>query len=199
MKKILMFVVIAFLIISTSACGNTTEKSSETDPTPSTSTINENSKSLVVYFSWSGNTENVAKEIQTQTNADIFEIVAKEEYTNDYDKLVDQARQEQREHKRPQIKDSIENLSQYDTIYVGYPNWWGDMPMILYTFFDEYDFSQKNIAPFCTSGGSGLSETVETIKQLEPEANVTNGLHISSSSAKTPSQDVEQWLSKIIK
>lgn len=155
------------------------------------------SKSLVVYFSWSGNTENVAKSIQTQTNSDLFEIVPKTPYSDDYNTVVDLAQEEQKNNARPEIADVIENIEQYDVIYVGFPNWWGDMPMILYTFFDTYDLSGKTIAPFCTSGGSGLSNTVNEMKELEPNATVTNGLHIGSEASSNPDDAVSQWLNEI--
>ena len=155
------------------------------------------SKSLVVYFSWSGNTENVAKSIQTQTNSDLFEIVPKTPYSDDYNTVVDLAQEEQKNNARPEIADVIENIEQYDVIYVGFPNWWGDMPMILYTFFDTYDLSGKTIAPFCTSGGSGLSNTVNEMKELEPNATVTNGLHIGSAASSNPDDAVSQWLNEI--
>lgn len=155
------------------------------------------SKSLVVYFSWSGNTENVAKSIQTQTNSDLFEIVPKTPYSDDYNTVVDLAQEEQKNNARPEIADVIENIDQYDVIYVGFPNWWGDMPMILYTFFDTYDLSGKTIAPFCTSGGSGLSNTVNEMKELEPNATVTNGLHIGSAASSSPDDAVSQWLNEI--
>ncbi len=146
------------------------------------------SKSLVVYFSWSGNTENVAKSIQSQTDSDIFEIVPATPYSDDYDTVVDLAQEEQRNNARPAISGGIENLEQYDVIYVGFPNWWGDMPMILYTFFDTYDLSGKTVALFCTSGGSGLSNTVNEVKDLEPNATVTDGLHIGSGSSSNPDE-----------
>ena len=155
------------------------------------------SKSLVVYFSWSGNTENVAKSIQTQTGADIFEIVPTTPYSDDYDTVVDFAQEEQRNNARPAISGSIENIEQYDVIYVGFPNWWGDMPMILYTFFDTYDLSGKTVALFCTSGGSGLSGTVNAVKSLEPNATVTEGLHIGSGSSSNPDRAVSEWLGDI--
>ena len=155
------------------------------------------SKSLVVYFSWSGNTENVAKSIQAQTNSDLFEIVPKTPYSDDYNTVVDLAQEEQKNNARPEIADVIENIEQYDVIYVGFPNWWGDMPMILYTFFDTYDLSGKTIAPFCTSGGSGLSNTVNEMKELEPNATVTNGLHIGSAASSNPDDAVSQWLNEI--
>lgn len=153
-------------------------------------------KALVAYFSWSGNTENVANSIAARTGADIFKIVPAEPYTNDYDELLDIATKEKQDGARPEIADSIENFEQYDVVYVGYPNWWSDMPMILYTFFDSYDFSGKTIAPFCTSGGSGLSGTVNSIKELEPEAEVLDGLHIGASASSDPDSAVEEWLGK---
>lgn len=156
----------------------------------------EGKKELVAYFSWSGNTENVANSIAAQTGADTFKIVPAEPYVDDYDELLDIATKEKQEGARPEIADIIENFEQYDIVYVGYPNWWSDMPMILYTFFDSYDFSGKTIAPFCTSGGSGLSGTVNSIKELEPEAEVLDGLHIGASASSDPDSAVEEWLGK---
>ena len=104
------------------------------------------------------------------------------------------AQEEQSTDARPAISGSIENMEQYDVIYVGYPNWWSDMPMILYTFFDTYDLSGKTIAPFCTSGGSGLSGTVNKIKELEPNAAITDGLHVGSSSSADLDNAVSDWL-----
>lgn len=153
--------------------------------------------SLVVYFSWSGNTESVARELQAQTGADIFEIVPAEPYTDDYDTLLDIAQDEQANDARPAIAGTVENFEQYDVVYLGYPNWWGDMPMILYTFLDEYDFSGKTIAPFVTSGGSGFSGTIGTIESMEPDAAVTEGLSLGSSAAAEPAGAVTEWLAGI--
>lgn len=227
MKKIMSILMIFVLLFSLAACSNNganeessspAQQSSNQGSTPTEGSNSQNdssepaessepnassvptetgSKSLVVYFSWSGNTENVAKSIQSQTDSDIFEIVPTTPYSDDYDTVVDLAQEEQRTGARPAISGSIENIEQYDVIYVGYPNWWGDMPMILYTFFDTYDLSGKTIAPFCTSGGSGLSGTVNKIKELEPNAAVTDGLHIGSSSSADPDNAVSGWLSEI--
>lgn len=167
------------------------------NPNDSSMPTETGSKSLVVYFSWSGNTENVAKSIQSQTDADIFEIVPATPYSDDYDTVVDLAQEEQRSNTRPAISGSIENIEQYDVVYVGFPNWWGDMPMILYTFFDTYDLSSKTVALFCTSGGSGLSGTVNEVRSLEPNATVTEGLHIGSGSSSNPDNAVSDWLNEI--
>lgn len=155
------------------------------------------SNSLIVYFSWSGNTESVANELQAQTGADIFEIIPAEPYTDDYDTLLDIAQEEQASDARPAIAETVDNFEQYEVVYFGFPNWWGDMPMILYTFLDEYDFSGKTIAPFVTSGGSGFSNTISTIESLEPDAVVADGLSLGSSEAAEPGDDVSAWLSDI--
>lgn len=154
-------------------------------------------KSLVVYFSWGGNTRNVAKSIQKQTNSDLFELAPATPYSKNYNTVLDEAKKEQRDDARPKIKDTIKNIADYDVVYVGFPNWWGDMPMILYSFFDLYDLSGKTVAMFCTSGGSGLSGCVGKVKKLEPKAVVTTGLHIGSDDADNPDEDVKKWLQKI--
>lgn len=169
----------------------TSEPSSEPSQEPENS-----SDALVVYFSWSGNTESVANEIQAQTGADIFEIVPAEPYTDDYNTLLDIAQQEQADDARPAIADTVD-VSGYETIFLGYPNWWGDMPMIVYTFLDDYDLSGKTIAPFVTSGGSGFSNTISAIEELEPDAEVADGLSLGSSQASNPGDAVSEWLSSI--
>lgn len=181
-------------VASTQAEELSNQNSSSESVAPDSKSAETGNKSLVVYFSWSGNTENVAKSIQSQTDSDLFEIVPQTPYSDDYDTVLDLAQEEQSTDARPAISGSIENMEQYDVIYVGYPNWWSDMPMILYTFFDTYDLSGKTIAPFCTSGGSGLSGTVNKIKELEPNAAIMDGLHIGSSSATDPDNAVSDWL-----
>ena len=150
---------------------------------------------MVVYFSWSGNTESVAVEIQNQTGADTFRLVPAEPYTDDYDTLLDIAQEEQKNGARPAISGSIENFDSYEVVYLGFPNWWGDMPMILYSFLDDYDLSGKKIIPFVTSGGSGFSNTIHTIESMEPDAEVLDGLSLGSSQAANPGGAVADWLS----
>ena len=150
---------------------------------------------VVVYFSWSGNTEAVAAEIQNQTGADTFRLVPAEPYTDDYDALLDIAQEEQRNGARPAISGSIENFDSYEVVYLGFPNWWGDMPMILYSFLDDYDLSGKTIVPFVTSGGSGFSNTIHTIESMEPDAEVLDGLSLGSSQAANAGDAVANWLS----
>ncbi|WP_233541880.1 flavodoxin [Coprobacillus sp. AF33-1AC] len=196
-KKGITILIAIFMILGCSACKQKTKEKKKTSNVTQSDLKTANSDSLIVYFSWSGHTRDLAKMIQKETKGDLFEIVPVKAYSDDYDTVVDQAKQEQKDKARPQIAYHIDHLDKYQTIYVGYPNWWQDMPMILYSFFDEYDLSHKKIVPFCTSGGSGLSQTVETIKKLEPEADVTEGFHVGSDDVDQCQQDLKNWLNKI--
>lgn len=179
------------------AAAVTTSVSSEQAETPEEPA---SSKSIVVYFSCTGNTKAVAEIIAEKQGADIYEIVPEQPYTDedlDYGNRSSRSTSEQNDSSsRPAISGSID-LDGYDTVYVGYPIWWADMPRIMYTFFDTYDFSGKTIAPFCTSGGSGLSGTPRTIAELEPNASVTAGLHVSGYGTDNAYSDVEDWLAEI--
>lgn len=154
-------------------------------------------KPLVVYFSWSGNTEQVALEIAGQTEAEVFKIQPETPYTTDYDEMLEIATEEQRENTRPAISGELPDLDGVDTVYLGYPNWWGDMPMILYSYLDAADLTGKTVCPFVTSGGSGLSGTVGTIRELEPGADVTEGLSLGSAEAANCGDAVSAWLIEI--
>lgn len=182
----------------------------------------EKSKTLVVYFSMPestktagltrdeenslvvvdgkalGNTQYVAELIARKTGADIFRLESDVPYPLDHKKLVQQASDEQRKNARPKIKGMLPSIADYGTVFVGYPNWWGDMPMIVYSLFDAADFSGKKIIPFCTHGGSGLSRTVQTISRLEPDAAVErNALSIYRDDVARCEQTVESWLNRI--
>lgn len=152
------------------------------------------SKALVVYFSHTGTTQGAANEIVSQTGADVFEIVPIEAYTSDYNTLLDVAQRELDANARPAITGSVEDISQYDTIYLGWPCWWSDMPMVVCTFLDSYDLSGKTIAPFVTSGGSGFGSALSRLREMEPDATVTEGLSLRGSGS---SETVSQWLSSI--
>lgn len=154
-------------------------------------------KFLVLYFSQSGNTEAVANFIHDAVGGDIVKLETETPYPSNYNELVDYAQEEQRENARPTLSTHIDNIDEYDTIFLGYPNWWGDMPMPIYTFLDEYDLSGKTIAPFITHGGSGLSGTPAKIQSEEPNATVTQGLAVSGSSSRNSQSIVTNWLSQI--
>lgn len=178
--------------------GQNTNPAEATDDTESTKNT---SKALVVYFSATGNTKAVAETIAGLQGAELYEIVPEQPYTDEdlnYNDRTTRATTEQNDSDaRPAISGDIKDLAEYDVIYVGYPIWWGDMPRILYTFFDTYDLTGKTIAPFCTSGGSGLSGTPRTIGNLETGAEVLDGLHIRDSAAKKAEDTVSDWLEDI--
>lgn len=219
-KKVFAFILCIGVLFSLTACGGDSESAADNVETPSqeeavqestaetetaetpeeTGTDEQTetgSSALVVYFSWSGNTETIANEIAAQTGADIFELTPVTPYSDDYDTVLDEAQAEQRNNARPEINGSIDNFDSYSVIYLGFPNWWGDMPMILYSFLDDYDLSGKTIAPFVSSGGSGFSNTLTAIAESEPQALLTEGLSLSSSASKDPGDAVTEWLNNI--
>ncbi len=141
-----------------------------------------------------GNTGAVAHMISEATGAEMFSIQTVEKYPDSYDTTINQGREEQSAGARPELSTHIENLDSYDIIFLGFPNWWGDMPMAMYSFLDEYDLSGKTIVPFVTSGGSGFSGSISEIESAEPGATVQEGLSLSDSSAMDAQNDVEEWL-----
>ena len=155
------------------------------------------SKSLVVYFSVYGTAKNVAEEIARQTGSELVEIepvIPYDSNRNHYNVLARLAKQEHDTDARPAIKNEIP-VADYDTVFIGYPMWWYTFPMILYTFFDKYDFSGKTIVPFNTHMGSGDGGTYQTIRELEPKAIVLPGLPIEMSDAERGNADaVSNWL-----
>ena len=141
-----------------------------------------------------GNTEYVAEVIQRTVGGDLFRIETVEPYPLDHDPLVDQAAEEQEEGARPELATQIEHIDQYDTIILGYPNWWGDLPQPLYTFLEEYDLSGKTIIPFVTHGGSGFSDSRSTIAGLQPGASVSdNTLSLSRNSVADSEAEGTAW------
>lgn len=167
---------------------------------------------LVVYFSHAGenynvgvieegNTAKMGKIIADQMGADIFELVPVVEYPMDYDSCLDVATEEQRTNARPEYVDEIENWDQYDTVFIGYPIWWGEIPNIVYTFIEAYDFTGKTVIPFNTHEGSGQSHSQRDIEELMTNATVLKGLAIRGSKAQNDAEgtgsDVANWLMSI--
>lgn len=168
----------------------------ETD-TPQNMTREEENSTVVIDGKVLGNTQYVAMLIQEMTGADIFRIVPRTPYPTDHRTLVDLAKEEQNANARPAIAGTV-NPATYDTIFLGYPNWWADMPMILYTFLEQYDFSGKTIIPFCTHGGSGFSRTIQTIQDKQPGATVIrDGYALSRSRMERAESGVTEWLKEI--
>lgn len=165
-------------------------------------------KALVAYFSRSGeqdkvgviekgNTKIVAEIIADETGADIFEIVPKtDNYPTTFDELCDVAKEEQNNNARPEIASSVENFDDYSIIYLGYPIWWADLPMICYTFLESYDFSGKTIVPFCTHEGSADADTQSKIQSAVPSATVTEVLAIRGQDAQNDLDGVKSTISE---
>ncbi len=144
-----------------------------------------------------GNTGVVAAMIAEATGADLFSIQTVEKYPASYDETVDLGREERNADARPELATHLENLDDYDVIFLGFPNWWGDMPMAMYSFLDEIDLSGKTIVPFVTSGGSGFSSTISTIESMEHGATVQEGLSLRDSDAVEAQDQVNEWLSSL--
>ena len=137
----------------------------------------------------------MADMIQEQVGGDLFSIQTSVVYPTDGGELIDYAAEEQDADARPELTSHIENLDQYDTIFIGYPNWWADLPMAVYSFFDEYDLSGKTIIPFTVHNGSRFSRTIQTIEELEPDATVIeDGFTVSERDVAEAGPDVAAWL-----
>lgn len=149
---------------------------------------------LIAYFSWSGNTENAAQVIQEQTGADIIELNPAEPYSSNYSEVLDQAQKDMNADARPELANHVENMEQYDTILLGYPNWWATIPMPVATFIEEYDFSGKTIIPFCSHGGGGFGQSITDISKLAPNSRIGEGLSIHYSGGTSLENDITTWL-----
>ena len=166
----------------------TVSTSSEVERTPASG------KMLIAYFSWSGNTQGVAQEIQRQTGADIFEIVPIPAYSDDYNTVLMEAQRDQHDQARPAIANLPESIDEYDVILLGYPNWWASIPMPIATFLESYDFSEKTILPFCSHGGGRFGQSLTAIAKLAPQAVVAPGLSVHYSGGSSLPGDVRNWL-----
>lgn len=166
------------------------------------------SKNLIVYYSrkgqnyWNGsikdlvkgNTEIVAEMIESLAGGDLFEIETVKEYAEDYYTCIEEAKQELRVQARPEIKAYVEHLADYDTIFIGYPNWWGTMPMAICTFLEHYDFSGKKIVPFCTNEGSGMGSSEKDLRKICTGAQFGQSLSLHGAEAAQAKNKVAAWL-----
>lgn len=226
MKAIVSLFLALTITWSLSACGGRNPpKSSQSASTPSPSPIQQEttgSNILIAYFSVPedvstdgvdavsgasivvddgevlGNTEYVAKLIQQTIGGDLFRIETVDPYPLDHDPLVDQAAEEKDADTRPELAAHVENFEQYEFVLLGYPNWWADLPMPVYSFLEEYDFGAKTIIPFITHGGSGASRTVDTISRLQPGASVRDdALVLSRNKVASSAEDVISWAQEL--
>ena len=145
-----------------------------------------------------GNTERVAEFIQKAVGGDLFEIKPVREYSASYMTCIKEAQAEQRGNERPAVKAMPESLEGYDTIFIGYPNWWGTMPMFMFTVLDAFDWTGKTIVPFCTNEGSGLGSSERDIKASCHGATVKPGLSIHGGSSAQSEKQVAAWAKKSV-
>lgn len=219
MKKICLITGVAMLTVAaTWMVPNTGKAAKVNNLAPHTAeAVETQGKVLVTYFTWPepdgvdaasgasrvvadgklyGNTEYVARMIAEATGGDLFAIETEKKYPTPHKALIDEAKREAEAGERPRMTTRIQNLDEYDVIFVGYPNWWYDMPMVIYGFFEEYDFKGKTVIPFVTHGGSRFSQSVETIGKLEPDARVVQGPSVSGREVPDARQSVQNWLEK---
>ncbi len=215
MKRIVYFIimtVMAFAMIGCASGKSDTKAAAATTPAAKTENAAApaaKGKALVVYFSHvgensgvgtitKGNTAIVAEMIAKKTGADLFEIVPEKAYPTVYRQTTAQAKQEQQENARPAIKGKVENMDQYDTVFIGYPIWWGDMPMPVFTFLDSYKFDNKRVIPFATHEGSGMGRSEGSLRSALSSAKVESGLAIRGRDAQSHDasveKDVNEWL-----
>lgn len=161
-----------------------------------TASLNQK-KILVAYFSHSGNTKEIARQIKEATGGDIFEIVPIKPYPTEYQAVVAQAKKEINANFKPELKNKVENINQYDVIFVGSPNWWSTIAPPVATFLASYDFSGKTIVPFFTHGGGSIGRCETDVRKYCPKSTVLKSLYIPGSSVKSAQKDVEKWLREI--
>ena len=160
----------------------------------SQNTENDRKKVLVAYFSWSGNTKEIANQIKEFTGADMFEIERATPYSSNYNTCVDEAKIEKEKNARPPILGKVENITDYDVVFIGYPNWWGTMPMPVVTFIESHDFSGKTLIPFCTHGGGGVQQCFKDFSKFTSKYESKEGFLSSGSSVERAKPHVEKWL-----
>jgi flavodoxin len=188
MKKILFILLMTAMLLFTVCAQGTNTGNKQTG---------ENMKILVAYFSHTGTTEKVAKYIHSLKGGTLFEIKTVNPYPSDYNACLTIATEELRSNSRPQLSTHVNNIDAYDIIFIGYPIWWGDSPMAIRTFIEEYDFSNKTIIPFCTSGSSGITTSIQSIRQLSPKSKILDGLCITNANRSRTNEMIEQWINKL--
>lgn len=156
------------------------------------------SRALIVFYSWGGNTRGVAREIKKQTGFDMVELELVKPYSDDYNTVLKQAQNDQHKQARPALKKKpdAKKWADYETIIIGYPNWWASIPMPIATLLESYDFAGKRILPFCSHGGGRFGQSITAIAKLAPNAKIGEGLSVHYSGGSSLSKDVAKWLEK---
>ncbi len=186
------------MILGLAACGNSASQSEQPSTEETDAPNVQERKVLVAYFSATGTTEGVAEHIANGLNADIYEIVPEESYTDadlDYNDNNSRTTIEMNDpDARPAISGSVENMERYEVVFIGYPNWWASIPMPIASFLEEYDFSGKTIIPFYSHGGGRFGQSLTAITKLASDAAMGEALSIHYSGGSTLAQDIADWL-----
>ena len=213
--RTLLTILMTMMMLLLTACGGgnaqTGADTSAQKETQTTTSARSDQRVLVVYFSRAdentggvgyiekGNTKILAEMIAERMHGDIFEIKTVKPYPKEYRPATEAAKQEKEENARPEIVGELPDLSKYDVVFLGYPIWWSDMPMPVYTFLDRENFAGKIILPFCTHEGSGLSDTQRSIADVT-KADVREGFalqgHIAQKSPEEARTALYEWMSK---
>lgn len=204
MKKLLAFTVLFLLTMIVAGCsGNKAQVANDSsngqlvEPVRTAQAAASEHKTLVVYFSHSGNTRAVAEQVQRKLNADILEIKPTTPYTTVYNDLTRQVKQEMEAGFKPKLQPINMDIQAYDTVVIASPIWWGTIALPMQSFLSEYNLAGKTILPVVTHGGSGLARSVSDIRQLCPQADVQSGLAIRSSAVNSSQVEINQWLSNL--
>ena len=176
MKKLLLFTTVFFIM----------EANMEAQ--------NQKPNILIAYFSWGGNTRRIAEQIHQRIGGDLFEIECVTPYSRNYNTALEEAQRDQRAQARPALKARVTNMTHYDVIILGYPNWWATIPMPIATFLGEYDFSGKTIIPFCSHGGGRFGQSLTDIAKLSPHAKIGEALSVHYSGGSSLSNNITTWL-----
>jgi len=218
MKKFLTLLLSITLLFSLAACSrgdmttsNNAGTPEQTAGTKSDSASSENNlllpessepsseaqKILIAYFSHTGTTEGIADQIHKLVGGDLVKIETVTPYSDNYQELRGVAEQEMKDNARPELSTHIDNMDEYDVIFVGYPIWWHTAPMAIYTFIESYDLSGKTVVPFCTSSSSDIEESMPAIKELCPNSTILDGLTVHQEDASSAQDDVSKWVQGI--
>ena len=207
MKKVLALVTTLIMALTLVGCGGNDGSKTKTEPNADVAAPNVSSqvtktgekpgKILIAYYSRTGNTRSVAQEIQKNVGGDLFEIKTTNTYPEEYQATTEQAKTEKNNNFRPELAAKVPNIDSYDVIFVGYPIWWGTMPMGVFSFLEQHNLAGKTVIPFCTHGGSGFGDSVSDIKKTSPQANVVQGLALRGSEAGKSQTEIANWLKSI--
>lgn len=219
--RLLSILISIALILVFAGCSSAKQEATWEQKDTTTQTVEniKDDKTLIVYFTVAENSEvdeissasvtkvdgesvgmvkAVANMIQNKIGGELFSIQTSTKYPAGINDVIDVAKEEQEKDARPELTTHIENLDVYDTVFIGFPTWWYDLPQAMYSFFDEYDFSGKTIVPFNVHNGSRFSGTIEVIQKLEPNATVfENGFTVGVDNVGESRNDVEDWLKSL--